>query len=143
MNLLIRLCIVMLCLPALASAQMISQSKVPATVRSSFNLAHPKIAKVTWELEKGVYEASFVSNGLQASELYSKSGALTESEIEIKISALPAGVLPFVKNHYKSAQIKGAAKITKANREINYETAITGRDLIFDSNGKFLKVVKQ
>ncbi len=36
--------------------------------------------------------------------------------------------------------MKEAAVIVKANGEVNYEGEVNGKDVIFDSTGKFLKV---
>ena len=134
--------VVLVCSTAVANAQTISSAKVPQAVKSSFAKTHPKISKVQWELEKGEYEAGFTMNGQELSELYSKSGVLIESETEVKVAYLPSGILPYIKNHYKGAAVKEAAKITKSNGEVNYEAAIKGKDLIFDSKGNFIKAIK-
>jgi hypothetical protein len=44
--------------------------------------------------------------------------------------------------HYSGAPIKEASKIVKTNGEVNYEALVNGKDVMFDSNGKFIKVAK-
>ena len=124
-----------------ASAQKIDAGKVPTSVKTSFTKQFPGVA-TKWEKENGKYEASFKKDGNTMSALFEKNGTMTESETDIKVSALPAAVSAYVKANYKSKTIKEAAKITKSDGTIMYEAEIDGKDVIFDSNGKFVKVMK-
>jgi hypothetical protein len=76
------------------------------------------------------------------SALFEANGAMTESEMEIKVKELPAAILEYVKTNRKGAAIKEAAKVTKANGEVNYEAEVNGKDMIFDAAGNFLKEEK-
>ena len=58
------------------------------------------------------------------------------------MAELPEAVLSYVKEHYKGKVIKEGAKITKADGTVNYEAEVSGKDVIFDSNGKFIKEAK-
>ncbi len=119
------------------NAQKIAAAKVPAAVKTTFQKKYPgSIAK--WELEDGKYEASFKLAKTEMSATFEANGTLIESEEEIKTGALPASVLPYVKIHYNKP-VKEAAKITLANGSINYEAHISGKDLIFDASGNFIK----
>lgn len=124
-----------------ASAQKLDASKVPAPVKKTFATQFPG-ATGKWEMEKGQYEAGFNYHGKTMSALFDPNGAMTESEIAIKESDLPAPVDAYLKKHYNGAKIKEAAKITKAGGEVNYEAEVNGKDLLFDANGNFLKAVK-
>ena len=123
------------------NAQKIDASKVPAAVKSGFSKQYPGVT-AKWEKEAGKYEANFKQNGNTMSALFEANGSLTESEMDIAVSALPAAVLAYVKDHYKGKIIKEGAKITKANGTINYEAEVDGKDVIFDVNGKYLKEAK-
>lgn len=124
-----------------ACAQKLDVSKVPAPVRSSFARQYPGITP-KWEKEEGKYEAGFKQKGYEISILFEANGTMTESEMEIKVSELPAAISAYVKTHRNKATIKEAAKITKANGEINYEAEVKDTDLIFDEKGNFLKEAK-
>jgi len=124
-----------------AFAQKIDAGKVPASVKTSFAKQYPGVA-TKWEKENGKYEASFKKDGNTMSALFEKNGTMTESETDIKVSALPAAVLAYVKANYKGKTIKEGAKITKADGTVMYEAEVDGKDVIFDSNGKFVKVMK-
>ena len=125
-----------------ACGQKISAEKVPASVKTSFAKAYPG-ASVKWEKENGEYEASFKENGNSMSAMFAPSGTMTESETDIKVNTLPAAALAYVKKNYPGKTIKEGAKITKANGTVNYEANVSGKDVIFDANGKFLKEVKE
>ena len=125
-----------------ACGQKISADKVPASVKASFSKAYPGAA-VKWEKENGEYEASFKENGNSMSAMFAPSGPMTESEMDIKVNTLPAAVLAYVKKNYPGKTIKEGSKITKANGTVNYEANVSGKDVIFDDKGKFLKEVKE
>ncbi len=122
-------------------AQKISSSKVPVTVKSSFEKTFPKIKEVKWEMEHENYEANFKSEGKTMSALFDSQGAWLETERDIKVSELPSSVISYVKKNYKNAAIKEAATIQKNNGETNMEAEVNGKDLIFDKDGNFIKAV--
>ncbi len=124
-----------------ACAQKLDASKVPAKVRASMARQYPNV-NAKWEMEDGKYEANFKQGGNVMSAMFEVGGTFTESEMDIKVTDLPATVLAYVNEHYKGKSIKEAAKITMANGTVNYEAEVDGRDVIFDANGKFLKDVK-
>ncbi len=115
-------------------------SKVPALVKESFTRQFPG-AEPKWEKENGKYEANFKQGNNEMSALFEATGTMTESEMEIQVAELPETVKNYIKAHYKGANIKGAAKITVATGKIEYEAAIKGKDIIFDTLGNFIKEV--
>ncbi len=119
-------------------AQKIDASKVPSSVKTAFAKQYPGIS-VKWEKEDGKYEAGFKQNGNTMSALFEPSGKLEESEMDIKVTDLPAPVLAYIKAHYKGKSIREGAKITKADGTVNYEAEVDGKDIIFDANGKYIE----
>jgi len=124
-----------------ACAQRLDASKVPAAVKSSFAKQYPGVT-AKWEKEAGNYEVNFKQNGITMSALYDANGSMKESEMDIKVTDLPATVQAYVKEHYKGKTVKEAAKITKADGTVNYEAEVGGVDVIFDVSGKFLNEAK-
>lgn len=124
-----------------ASAQKLNAGKVPAAVKASFKKDFPGIS-TNWEKEKANYEANFKQNGNTMSALYDANGNKTETEMDIKVAALPVAVTAYIAQNYKGEKIKEAAIITKANGEVNYEAEVKGMDLIFTKEGKFIKAAK-
>ncbi len=126
-----------------AMAQHINSTLVPVAVKASFEKAYPGVKAAKWEKEKGDFEAGFKQGSEEMSAVFKADGTQLESEQEIKTSGLPAKVIAYVKQNYKGAAIKEAAKITKtATGEVNYEAEVKGKDLLFDNTGKFIKVAQ-
>jgi hypothetical protein len=72
--------------------------------------------------------------------VFTPAGVFVEEVNAIAISKLPAVIAPYVKAHYSGAKIKEAGKVTDAAGKKMFEAEIKGKDLIFDENGKFIKV---
>jgi hypothetical protein len=121
-------------------AQDLKSANVPAAVKSELTKRYPEATKVSWEKEKGNFEANWGGkSGEDNSVVITPAGSFVEIVKAIKISDLPASVAPYVKAHYKGAKIKEAGRVTDAAGKTMFEAEIKGGDLIFDENGKFLK----
>ena len=125
-----------------AKAQDLKPKDVPAGVKTEFMKKYPEsaTAKVSWEKEKGNYEANWGGkSGEDNSAVFTPAGSFVEIVKVISISDLPKSVEPYVKAHYKGAKIKEAGRVTDAKGKTMYEAEIKGGDLIFDENGVFIK----
>lgn len=125
-----------------AFAQKIKEKDVPVAVKNAFQKQYPTAKEVKWEKENGNYEVNFDLNKADYSVLLNEVGNILETEVEIAIDKLPAGVVEYVKTNYAGQKVKEAAKITDANGVVTYEAEIKGKDLIFDSAGKFIRESK-
>jgi hypothetical protein len=125
-----------------ASGQKLKESQVPAAARAAFQNQHPNL-KASWEKEGKNYEVNFTEDGKTMSSVIDKSGTILETETDMAIKDLPQTAQDYLKDHYKGAKIREAAKILKSNGEVNYEALVNGKDVMFDSNGKFLKTAKE
>lgn len=125
-----------------ANAQKISDKDVPSVVKSVLLKNYPNAKELKWEKEKGNYEAGFEVAKTDYSVLIDASGNILETEIEIKMDALPATAKIYVSKNYAGQKIKEVAKITDSKGFTTYEVEVNGKDLIFDNSGKFLKEVK-
>lgn len=121
-------------------AQDLKPKDIPAVVKEGLVKKYPEATKVSWEKEKGNYEANWGGkSGEDNSALFKPDGTFVEIVKAISISALPKNVAPYIKEHYKGAKIREAGKITDAAGKTMYEAEIKGGDLIFDENGIFIK----
>ncbi len=121
-------------------AQKVAESKVPGQVKTAFLKKYPEASKVTWEDEKGNFEANWGGkSGEGTSVQYKPDGTFVEQVLAIPVSTLPLAVSDYVKANYKGAKITEAGKVTDAKGVHMYEAEVKGKDLIFDENGKFLK----
>ena len=127
---------------SLTYAQKIQEKDVPASVKTAFQKNFPQAKVENWEKEGVNFEAEFELNKTEQSVLFDAQGNLLETEVEIKLTQLPKGVLEYVKANYKGQKVKEAAKITDAKGTVTYEAEIKGMDILFDSNGKFIKEIK-
>ncbi|MBK8736270.1 MAG: PepSY-like domain-containing protein [Saprospiraceae bacterium] len=127
---------------SLTFAQKLQEKDVPAPVKTAFQKNFPQAKVEKWEKEGVNFEAEFELNKSEQSVLFDAQGDIIETEIEIEISELPNGILDYVKKNYKGQSVKEAAKITDTKGTLTYEAEIKGMDLLFDSNGKFIKEIK-
>jgi len=131
--------IILLMTAGWATAQDLKTKDVPEVVKSALIKKYPEAAKVSWEKEKGNYEANWGGkSGEDNSVQFTPSGNFVEIVKAIPVSSLPANVATYVKVHYKS-KIKEAGKVTDAAGKTFFEAEIKGKDLIFDENGNFVK----
>ncbi len=127
---------------SLGFGQKLQDKNVPANVKSAFQKKYPTAKAVKWDKEGNNYEASFDLSKLDNSVVIDIQGTIVETEVEIELRELPAGIIEYIKLHYAGKQAKESAKITDAKGTITYEVEVKGMDLIFDSNGKFIKELK-
>ena len=136
------LMIVAAMITSLTFAQKLQEKDVPASVKTAFQKNFPQAKVEKWEKEGVNFEAEFELNKSEQSVLFDAQGGIIETEIEIEISELPNGIVDYVKTNYKGQSVKEAAKITDTKGTLTYEAEIKGMDLLFDSNGKFIKEIK-
>lgn len=114
----------------------------PAKVQSAFSKAFPGATVKNWDKEKGKYEAEFTQNNKRLTATFNVDGTLEETETDIPVNELPAGIVSYIQAHYKGAAIKEAAAIVKSNGIKMYEAEIKDKDILFDENGKFIQEEK-
>ena len=126
-------------------AQSKENKEVPKVVTEAFAKEYPN-TKVDWDIEEDGFEAEFKLNAKEASADYDKNGNKLATEIEITESELPASALTYLKTNYPKSKIKETAKITDSTNVVTYEAEIKidgkNSDLLFDANGRFLKIVQ-
>ncbi len=127
-----------------AMAQDLKAKDVPKVVKDALMKKYPDAAKVSWEKEKGNYEANWGgTSGEDNSVMFTPAGVFIEHVKAIKVSELPATVLAYVIQHYPGVTIKEAGKVTDAAGTTSYEAEVKGKDLVFDANGTFVKEEKE
>ncbi|HEY8929096.1 MAG TPA: PepSY-like domain-containing protein [Mucilaginibacter sp.] len=130
---------ILLCIGGL-KAQDLKAKDVPAVVKESLTKKYPEATKVSWEKEKGNYEANWGGkSGEDNSVQFTPAGVFIEIVKAIKITDLPKNIAPYIKEHYNGAKIREAGKVTDAAGKTMYEAEIKGKDLIFDEGGNFIK----
>lgn len=119
-------------------------STVPKAVKNAFVQKYPDAKQVTWEKEKGNYEANWGGKSGEAnSALFTSTGTFLEIAKAIPVNQLPARALNYIKTHYKNASVSEAALVTDAKGKVSYEGEVAHQDLVFDEHGNFLKAEKE
>ena len=121
-------------------AQDLKPKDVPTAVKEALAKKYPEAAKVSWEKEKGNYEANWGGkSGEDNSVMFKPDGSFIEIVKAISIADLPKNIAPYIKQHYNGAKIREAGKVTDAAGKTMYEAEIKGKDLIFNEQGNFIK----
>ena len=122
-------------------AQKVKSSQVPAAATSALLKKYPTATKVTWEKEKGNFEANWGGkSGEDMSVIFSPNGAFIEQVEAIPVGALPSSVTKYVAANYKGAKIAEAGRVTDGTGKTMYEAEVKGKDLVFDNQGAFIKI---
>ena len=112
---------------------------VPSVVKSALYRKYPAAKHVTWEKEKGNYEANWGGkSGEDSSVQFTPAGDFIEIVNAIPVNQLPEPVIVYVNKHYKGARISEAGKVTDAKGKISYEAEVR-KNLIFDENGNVVQ----
>ncbi len=113
---------------------------VPAVVRDALSKKYPEATKVSWEKEKGNYEANWGGkSGEDNSVQFTPTGDFIEIVKAMPVNKLPVSIITYVKEHYKGAKITEAGKVTDAKGKITFEAEVNRKDIIFDEKGNFIK----
>src|SRR4051812_5431999 len=89
-----------------ASGQDLKSKDVPNPVISALLKTYPNAKNVTWEKEKGNYEANWGGkSGEDNSVQFTASGEFIEIVKAIPVSELPKSVSSYIQKHYKGAKI--------------------------------------
>ena len=124
-----------------AVAQRVKSADVPAAVKTALQKKYPSASGVTWEKEKGNFEANWGGASKEDhSVLFTPSGVFVEQVEAMPVAQLPAAVMAYVHAHYSGAKITEAGKVTDAERHTRYEAEVKGKDLLFDEKGNFIKI---
>ncbi len=122
------------------TAQDLKEKDVPTIVKAAFVKKYPDAKKVSWEKEKGNYEANWGGkSGEDNSAVFTPSANFIEIVVAMPISELPATIAPYIAKHYKGMKMLEAGKVTDAAGKHMFEVEIKGKDLIFDEKGIFIK----
>jgi len=124
-----------------SKAQDLKTKDVPAVVKQALAKKYPNATKVSWEKEKGNYEANWGGkSGEDTSVQFTPAGVFVEEADAIPVSQLPANIAHYIKAHYNGAKIREASKVTDAAGNKMLEAEIKGKDLLFSETGSFIKI---
>jgi len=117
------------------NAQKMTADKVPSAVKEGFAKNYAKAKGAKWNKEEADYEVSFKMDDKDMSVVFDGKGLEKEVEKDIKFSELPSRVQAAL----KGKKVKESAIIQKGGK-IFYEAQVGGKDLLFEENGKKVKM---
>lgn len=123
-----------------AFAQSNSVSQIPANVKNTLTMFYPHATNVTWEQEQGYFIPVFTDNGVETRMVIDLKGAKIQTSIKLASSELPASATNYISKTYPGKPVAEARKLTMFNNSTRYEAIVGVEDLIFDSNGAFIRV---
>lgn len=127
-----------LCLTLQLEAQSVKERDVPVAVTSRVSTLYPDAAKIKWEMEDGMYEASFMTGNMETSVLVSSQGMLVQTETEIEVAALPKEAAIYIMQNNPGNAIQEATKRTDVYGVVRYEAELKNMEYVFDASGKLL-----
>lgn len=127
-----------LCLTLQLEAQSVKERDVPVAVTSRVSTLYPDAAKIKWEMEDGMYEASFMTGNKETSVLVSSQGMLVQTETEIEVAALPKEAAIYIMQNNPGNAIQEATKRTDVYGVVRYEAELKNMEYVFDASGKLL-----
>lgn len=118
--------------------------QVPVNISEAFSKLHPSATILKWNDEPPIWEAKYKDGEEKGAVSFNNKAEVTETELVISESQLPnAKAIPdYIKDHYPEEKIKGCEKITKQDGSNTYEIQITGKEIVFDAEGKYLSEEK-
>lgn len=131
-----------LLLTNVAQAQKMTAAQVPTAAKVTFKAKFPTVQHNTWEKEGGNFEAGFQLDEKTMSAIITPTGALRETETDMRASELPAAVRATLARDYRAYKVNEAATIVKADGTTVYEAEVTRRgkkqDVLFTADGKIV-----
>jgi len=120
-------------------AQKVSESDVPAAVKTKFSSLYPNAKVEEWKKDNGNYKAEFDENKTETCVIINPKGDLVKTKTEIEATELPAAANEYLAKKYAGKKITECHKMTDANGIVTYKAEVGEMHVIFDSNGAFVK----
>ncbi|MCF8309376.1 MAG: PepSY-like domain-containing protein [Bacteroidales bacterium] len=116
--------------------------KVPDPVKKAFKTEKPKMNDVEWEKEGNYFAVEFKEEGVEKEMVYDAKGNVVSTETGIDTGSLMPSIKKYLEENYRDYEIEEAEKIEKKGKtsfEVEVEANDEEIELLFDSNGQFIK----
>ncbi|HET6992163.1 MAG TPA: hypothetical protein VFJ43_12600 [Bacteroidia bacterium] len=134
------LIITLICIGVFANAQTVQT--VPKAVQEKFNTLFPNATAVKWA-KKGVdYQASFKFGANSMKALFAKNGIFIQKEMSIPLASLPEATKTYIETHCSGKKASSASKVTMYGGTVVYKVIVGGKEMTFDSSGKYTSAKK-
>jgi hypothetical protein len=137
--------ITIICLLLIISCKQKTETRqVPDEIVNEFHKIHPTAIIIKWNDEPPIWEVKYSESKSKGAISFNMKKQIVETELVIEESYLPNGsIIPnYIKKNYPKEKIQRCEKITKQDGTNTYEIQITGQEIVFDAQGKFLNEEK-
>lgn len=132
-----------LALSASACGQKVSDADVPQPVKAAFTKQFPKAERAKWGMEsKTEYEVEFKQGSEEMSATYGNAGEWIETEMDLKLAALPGPVRATIARDYEGQKIGDISHVDSPKGqtyEVDMEKGEKSMEVVFSTDGKVLK----
>lgn len=119
-------------------AQAVKKSEVPQIVIQNLESWYPGVSKVKWEMNDGMYVASFLVNKLENEVVISSEGEFSSSETEIIYNELPESIQKYLAEHFPNMTFEEMEMEMDSRGTTTYEVEVGGTDYLFSADGKLI-----
>ena len=119
-------------------AQAVKKNDVPAVVVQSLESWYPGVSKVKWEINDGMYVASFVMNTYENEVVISREGAFSSSESEMSFAELPEPIRTYLTEHFPDATFEDIEMEMDARGFVTYSVESGNTEYEFSADGKLM-----
>ncbi|WP_299156062.1 PepSY-like domain-containing protein [uncultured Christiangramia sp.] len=125
-----------------ANAQELNNEDVPLNLKSQFEKEYPNASEIEWEIENGLINVEFDSEGKEQEIWFDEAGNIIKTEREIDEKELPDAIKSKIKNSYSEFNIDDI-EMKKENDKITYEIELkkgwTKKILRFEESGAIIQ----
>jgi hypothetical protein len=129
----------MISIGTFAMAQELNKKNVPGEVKSKFSSLYPGIKVETWKRQGVNYEASFDLNKRDVYVSFTSGGELLYTKTEITKDDLLPAIKDYMNKNYPGEKIEKATHYKLATDSVNYSAKTEKMEVVFDSNGGFIR----
>ncbi len=119
-------------------AQAVKQKDVPEIVIQQLESWYPGVSKVKWEMNDGMYQASFLMHNLKNEVVFSKEGAFSSAEAEMHLAELPEAVQAYLAEHFPNTTFEEIEMEMDAKGVVTYSVEAGDTEYIISADGKLL-----
>jgi len=140
----VKILLIALLFPGLASAQTVTKSHVPRTVKKSFREKFPAAKRVEWKPKSDRnYEAEFSLNGTDIAVKFDPKGKWLETESTASQSSVPSALQDTIATRFKEYKVVEIQTLHRYNEQhVVWEIHLEGANEIvkaqFNGDGALL-----
>ena len=124
-------------------AQTTAAANIPVQVSNAFQSQNPSVTNVIWNQEAGYFLPTFTKNQIDIVGYIDLKGHYIQTISKIAVADLPSAATTYISQNYHGGQISEVGKIEFPNNNpVRYYVKVSGKQLLFNNTGTFIKVTE-